>query len=96
MKFLPNSPVFFYRHTLSLKDGCLSLFTLDGRLKFQLEVSAQVEETLANGKLKEIVMFQDAKVYVLRLVVGEGEPGKAPPALEAPELRVVTREEDAA
>lgn len=96
MKFLPNAPVYFDRHTLSLKAGRLSLFTLDGRLKFQLNVSPEVEQTLATGKLKEIVMFQDAQGYVLRLAFGEGDAGEAPGAQEAPEFLVVVKEKEAA
>jgi hypothetical protein len=96
MKFLSNAPVYFDRHTLSLKGGRLSLFTLDGRLKFQLNVSPEVEHTLATGKLKEVVMFQDAQGYVLRLAFGEGDAGEAAAAQEAPEFLVVVKEKEAA
>ncbi|MFM8865360.1 MAG: hypothetical protein ACKOFG_10710 [Limnohabitans sp.] len=96
MRFLPNAPVFFDRHTLSLKAGRLSLFTLDGRLKFQLNVSPELEQTLATSKLKEIVMFQDAQGYVLRLAFGDGESADAPSQDDSPEFIVVVKEKDAA
>ena len=39
--FLPNSPVYFDRHTLSLKDEKLSIYTLDGRMHFQLALQPE-------------------------------------------------------
>ena len=33
LRFLDVSPVYFDRHTLSVKDGRLSMYTLDGRMK---------------------------------------------------------------
>lgn len=77
IKFLPNAPVYFDRHTLRLKDGRLSMFTLDGRLKFQLNVSPEVEQSFATGKLKEIVMFHDTQGYMLRLTFGGSESAES-------------------
>lgn len=94
MKFLPNAPVFFDRHTLSLKAGLLSLFTLDGRLRFQLNVSPELEQTLATSKLKEIVMFQDAQGYMLRLTFGDEASVDATSQDDSPEFIVVVNEKD--
>jgi hypothetical protein len=35
LRFADNCPVYFDRHTLSVKGGQLSMFTLDGRMRFQ-------------------------------------------------------------
>ena len=94
IKFLANAPVYFDRHTLSLKDGRLSMFTLDGRLKFQLNVSPEVEQSLATGKLKEIVMFKDAQGYVLRLTFGGGESAVSLGSEHGPEFFVVVNEKE--
>jgi hypothetical protein len=56
LRFLPTSPVYFDRHTLSLKDGRLSMYTLDGRMRFQLELKAEDEARFHQEKLREIVL----------------------------------------
>lgn len=60
LRFADSCPVYFDRHTLSLKAGVLSLFTLDGRMKFQLALSAEAEATFHEKKLREIVLVQRA------------------------------------
>ena len=54
--FADSCPVYFDRHTLSLKAGQLSMFTLDGRMRFQLALKAQDEERFHSQKLREIVL----------------------------------------
>lgn len=56
LRFSETGPVFFDRHTLSLKAGQLSMFTLDGRMRFQLSLDAQQEEAFHTQKLREIVL----------------------------------------
>jgi hypothetical protein len=56
LQFANDCPVYFDRHTLSLKDGNLSLYTLDGRMRFLLSLSAQDERNFHEGKLREIVL----------------------------------------
>lgn len=56
VQFLPQSPVYFDRHTLSIKDGQASMFTLDGRMKFQLDLTPDYEERFRTEKLREIVL----------------------------------------
>lgn len=54
--FLPQSPVYFDRHTLSLKDNRVSMYTLDGRIKFQLKLDDEQEALFRAAHLREIVM----------------------------------------
>lgn len=56
LRFLPTCPVYFDRHTLSMKDGRLSMFTLDGRMRFQLDLKAEDEMRFHEEKLREIVL----------------------------------------
>ena len=56
LQFIPTNPVYFDRHTLSIKPGQLSLYTLDGRMHFQLALAAAVEEGFRQKKLREIVL----------------------------------------
>jgi hypothetical protein len=54
--FNVNSPVHFDRHTLSLRDGSLSMFTLDGRMRFQVALSPDDETRFRSEKVREIIL----------------------------------------
>lgn len=56
LRFSDNSPVYFDRHTLSLKEGGLSMYTLDGRMRFRVELPPAVEASFHEKKLREIVL----------------------------------------
>ena len=56
MEFSDNSPVYFDRHTLSVKSGQLSMFTLDGRMHFQVALTPADEVRFHNEKLHEVVL----------------------------------------
>lgn len=56
LRFSDNCPVYFDRHTLSVSKGQLSMYTLDGRLRFALAISAENEADFATKKLREIVL----------------------------------------
>ncbi len=56
LRFSETCPVYFDRHTLSVKDGSLSLYTLDGRMRFLLSLSAEGESAFREKKLREIVL----------------------------------------
>jgi len=60
LQFSDSSPVFFDRHTLSIKDGQLSMFTLDGRMRFALSLQPQDEEKFRSLKLKEVALNRTA------------------------------------
>jgi hypothetical protein len=60
LSFGANAPVYFDRHTLSLKAGQLSMFTLDGRMRFQLNLAPEVEQRFRHDKLREIVLGRQA------------------------------------
>ena len=89
LRFSDSCPVYFDRHTLSLKAGQLSMFTLDGRMRFQLTLRAQDEEAFHTRKLREIVLTRSADgVYALSFLLGDTLPNggsSAPSVEEAPD-----------
>ena len=54
LQFLHNCPVYFDRHTLSIKGSSLSLFTLDGRMHFELTLPEAQLLLFKSAKLREI------------------------------------------
>lgn len=68
--FLPQSPVFFDRHTLNLKGKQLSMYTLDGRIRFDLSLSPQEQKMFHEEKLKEVLMVNDAAGFSLHFHFG--------------------------
>jgi hypothetical protein len=71
MRFLDSSPVYFDRHTLSLKDGQVSMYTLDGRMRFELALQASDADAFHNHKLSEIILQLEADAYFLSFRFGE-------------------------
>ena len=63
--FLPIAPVYFDRHTLNITAGQLSMFTLDGRLKFQIDLSEAQELRFRSAKLKETALTRGPRGYQL-------------------------------
>jgi hypothetical protein len=60
LKFGDNCPVYFDRHTLSIKSGELSMYTLDGRMRFQVALNPGDEANFHEKKLREIVLARNA------------------------------------
>ena len=56
LRFADNCPVYFDRHTLSVKAGQLSMYTLDGRMRFALALKPADEASFNEKKLREIVL----------------------------------------
>lgn len=100
LRFADNCPVYFDRHTLSLKAEVLSLFTLDGRMRFQLTLQPEAEAAFHTSKLREIVLSRRADgefelSFWLEHADGQGGAAADPaPADELPAYLIV--EEQAA
>jgi len=58
LRFQDDCPVYFDRHTLSLKDGLLSMYTLDGRIRFQLTLRDDDAALFREKRLREIVLVR--------------------------------------
>jgi hypothetical protein len=88
LRFAPSAPVYFDRHTLSLRQGGLSMYTLDGRLHFEVGLTTGDELRFREEKLKEIVLSRDDRGFFL--VFSLGEPDEiVPENTELPEYLVV-------
>jgi hypothetical protein len=87
LRFADTCPVYFDRHTLSLKDGQLSMFTLDGRLRFQLALSSEDEARFHTSKLSEVVLSRQADgVFALTFQLENAQPADPARAGEKPQL----------
>jgi len=77
LRFADNCPVYFDRHTLSLRDGQVSIFTLDGRMRFQLALGQAQEQAFHTRKLLEIVLSRRGAQFELSFVFAAEAPGEA-------------------
>ena len=75
LRFADSCPVYFDRHTLSIKEGRLSMYTLDGRMRFDLALGAEGEAQFHSSKLREVVLTRGAQgsSFVLSFWLGDAE-----------------------
>ncbi|MBB6560534.1 hypothetical protein HNP48_003210 [Acidovorax soli] len=86
LQFADSCPVYFDRHTLSVKGGQLSMFTLDGRMRFELALRPEDEASFHEKKLREIVLSrQPGGGYALSFLLDGGPEGeKGQPDMSLP------------
>lgn len=91
LHFLPDAPVFFDRHTLSIKGEQLSMYTLDGRIHFQLDLLGEALRRFEEERLREIVLLRDREGYSLRFsfALNDSSPESPAAVAELPEYVVV-------
>ena len=91
LQFADSCPVYFDRHTLSIKGTKLSLFTLDGRMHFELTLPEEQLLLFKVAKLREISLTRrlDA-LYELAFWL-ETNNSEALEAME-PELQALNQE----
>jgi len=58
IRFAANCPVYFDSHTLSMKSGQLSIFTLGGRMRFALDLLPAQMVQFASRRVREITLHQ--------------------------------------
>ena len=91
LHFNNSCPVYFDRHTLSIKSSKLSLFTLDGRMHFELTLPDSQLLLFKVAKLREISLTRRLDgLYELAFWL-EAENSEALEAME-PELQALSRE----
>jgi hypothetical protein len=99
LQFSADAPVYFDRHTLSVKGGRLSMYTLDGRMHFDLNLQPEDEARFHNEKLREIVLATTPHGYRLSFNFSPAQeadattPNAATESAELPEYLLV-READ--
>src|SRR6185369_6414065 len=84
LRFMETGPVYFDRHTLSLKAGTLSMYTLDGRMRFLLSLSESDQKSFHEKKLREIVLSRKANgSFELLFWFTDAQDDEAPPKAAA-------------
>lgn len=93
LRFGMEAPVFFDRHTLSIKNGQLSMFTLDGRIRFRLDLRPDQLARFGVERLREIVLHGKQGQFVLQFAFADegAQSGSAKSAAweDLPEYLVV-------
>jgi hypothetical protein len=79
LRFSDNCPVYLDRNTFSLKNGRASLFTLDGRMRFALDIDERAEQLFQSAKLLEILLLRIAGRYTMMFHL-QVAPSAAAPA----------------
>jgi len=81
LRFAENSPVYFDRHTLSLKGDQLSLYTLGGRTLFRVPHEALAKARFQERRLLEAVLTRRAETgrFELTLLFADSLDEPAPP-----------------
>lgn len=69
--FKPDFPVFLDRHTLNFKGDQVSIYTLNGRMRFDLNLSQRNICQFKDEKLVEIRLVHDASEYSLHFYFAE-------------------------
>lgn len=87
LRFADSAPVYFDRHTLSLRDGVLSMFTLDGRIRFEVRLDPADERRFHDERLLEVVLAADAAGYALTFHFAGSAAGAPERAIAAGEER---------
>lgn len=78
IQFMPDAPVYFDRHTLSIKDGQASLYTLDGRIRFHIHLPATDVQRLVTERLREVVLTGKGTQYTLTFVLDPRDAAAEP------------------
>ncbi len=71
MRFAPEAPVYFDRHTLSIRGGVVSMLTLDGRIRFRLSISEANEQRFKQERLREILLLHRGGQYQLHFIFAD-------------------------
>jgi hypothetical protein len=78
IRFTDNSPVYFDRHTLSLRGEDLSMYTLEGRMRFRASPAALAQLDFEDRKLAEIALARRTDgQFELTFRFAEGEAADA-------------------
>lgn len=93
IRFSDTCPVYFDRHTLSLKGGQLSMYTLDGRMRFQVALRPEDETAFHTKKLREVVLSRRGGSFELQFLFADPDDQTDEPhemnAAELPEYVMV-------
>lgn len=74
--FAPTAPVYFDQRTLSVRKGGLSLFTLDGRMQFDIQLNAAQVRLFESASPKEAVLQRGSEGFSLTFFFEKPMPQK--------------------
>ena len=70
VRFSSNCPVYFDKHTMSFNEKKMSLFTMNGRINFDISLDCKVASLLNKSKIKEITLLKNKEaVYELFFLI---------------------------
>jgi len=97
LQFLASAPVYFDRHTLSISRGVMSMFTMDGRMRFDLNLGEEQQVSFKERKLQEIVLRSVGEQFTLSFSFSSGQALSEEGAAESeslwPEYVVIRQDE---
>jgi len=73
LQFTPGAPVFFDRHTVSIKEKQISMYSLDGRIRFGCHCPQEIMDVFSHGKIREIVLHRNNETFSMSFIVQETE-----------------------
>ncbi len=85
LRFSDQSPVYFDRHTLSIKPGQISLYTLGGRMLCNLRMKPREETMFREQKLRDVILTRraDGLYQLVFSFVADPAPDAKPLSREA-------------
>lgn len=89
LQFTERSPVYFDRHTLTLRDTEVSLFTLDGRIRCPVSIPPATLKRLKEERLVEAALTGNDDGYLLTFSLTDPDrptPARRPVDASAPTL----------
>lgn len=98
LQFLASAPVYFDRHTLSISRGVMSMFTMDGRMRFDLNLGKEEQVRFKERKLQEIVLRSAGEQFTLSFSFSSSQAKGEEAVVESestwPEYVVIRKDED--
>jgi hypothetical protein len=79
LRFNQDSPVYYDRHTFSLRNGEVSLFTLEGRMRCAAKLTPDTAATLGTARLREVLLARTGERYSLLVSRVDPEHADAAP-----------------
>ncbi len=95
LRFSALSPVYFDRHTLSVKEGRASIYTLDGRMRFALRLGTADDQRFRTERLREIVLLRQDERFVLKFSFAPATTATAATRLQVDPSRSEPDDDDA-
>jgi len=84
-------PVYLDKHTLAMKDGQLSIYTLDGRAKLSVKLPQALKSMFGSTPVKEILLIERKGGFILLFIF---KPLDTEPIAQKSQIRLATAASD--